>query len=138
MSKLDLLPERALDLASQAGDALRTMAPKASTLLNTSMKLGAARAGAKAGMMIIRRNPAIAVATLAGAGLLWYAARRRARNAESGQGKTLEGSAKRIDARREDGEGRRAGSRTRSSGTARRSSGSRSRSSASRETRTEH
>lgn len=138
MSKLDLLPERALDLASQAGDALRTMAPKASTLLNTSMKLGAARAGAKAGMMIIRRNPVIAVATLAGAGLIWYAARRRARNAENGQGQTLEGSAKRIDARREDGEGRRSGSRARSAGTTRRSGGSRSRSSASRETRTEH
>ncbi|GAB2518584.1 hypothetical protein [Lysobacter humi (ex Lee et al. 2017)] len=136
MSKLDLLPERALDLASQAGDALRTMAPKASSLLDTGMKLGAARAGAKAGLMLVRRNPVIAVATLAGAGLVWYAARRRARNAEDGKGQTLEGSAKRIEARREEGGSSRRGSR--STGTARRSSGSRSRSTASREPRTEH
>lgn len=133
MSKLDLLPERALDLASHAGDALRTMAPKASSLLDAGMKLGVARAGAKAGLMLVRRNPVIAVATLAGAGLVWYAARRRARNAEKGEGQTLEGSAKRIEARREEG-----GKTRRSTGTARRSTGSRTRSSASREPRTEH
>jgi hypothetical protein len=137
MSKLDLLPERALDLASQAGDALRTMSPKASTLISAGMKLGAVRAGARAGMMVVRRNPVIAVATLAGAGLVWYAARRRARNAENGQGQTIEGSARRVEAKREgDTEGRRTASK-RSSGT-RRSSGSRSRRSTASESRTEH
>lgn len=141
MNKLDLLPDRALDLASQAGTALRAMGPKASTLINAGAKLGAARAGARMGLAVVRRNPVIAVATIAGAGLLWYVAKRRAARAENGQGSTIEGSARRVDARRNEGEtsgqakgGRRsAGTRTR-----RASTGTRTRSRGAAETRTEH
>lgn len=137
MNKLDLLPERALDLANQAGDALRTLGPKASTLLSTGAKLGALKTGARVGLAVVRRNPVIAVATLAGAGLIWYAAKRRADRAQNGEGETIEGSAKRVEARRQNESAGRGGNR-RSSGTGtrtRRSTGaSRSRS----ETRTEH
>lgn len=138
MNRLDSLSERALDLAGQAGDSIRGLAPKASTLLNTGMKLGAARTAGRAGLAVLRRNPVIAVATLAGAGLLWYAARRRAQRAENGEGQTIEGSARRIEARNgeeQGGRGNRGGSR-RGSSTTRRASGSRSRST--RESRTEH
>lgn len=137
MNKLDLLPERALDLASQAGDAIRLMGPKASTLLSTGAKLGALKSGARVGLMVVKRNPVIAVATLAGAGLLWYAAKRRAARAENGEGSTIEGSARRVEARK--GQGESTGRSRRSTGTkTRRASGNRSRSTTASETRTEH
>ncbi|HEY4581475.1 MAG TPA: hypothetical protein VIG88_01195 [Lysobacter sp.] len=138
MNRLDSLSERALDLAGQAGDSLRGLAPKASTLLNSGMKLGAARAGARAGLAVVRRNPVIAVATLAGAGLLWYAARRRAQRAENGNGngETIEGSARRIETRSDENTGRRTASR-RGGNTTRRSGGA-TRSRSTRESRTEH
>ena len=138
MTTLDSLSERALGLAGQAGDSLRGLAPKASTLLNAGMKMGAARAGARAGLMVVRRNPVIAAATIAGAGLLWYAARRRARRAETGNAQTLEGSSRRIEAREGDSDtNSRTRSRTPRKTATRRASGSRSRSTT-RESRTEH
>jgi len=136
MSKLDLLPERALDLASQAGDKLRDLAPRATDWLDAGAKLGALKGASKIGMKVVRRNPVVFTAALAGAGLLWYAARRRAQRAERGEGQTLEGSARRIDAR--DGSGETT-ARTRAPRKAatRRASGSRARSTT-RESRTEH
>lgn len=138
MNKLDLLPERALDLAGQAGDALRAMAPKASSLISTGAKLGALKTGARVGLAVVRRNPVIAVATLAGAGLIWYAAKRRANRAENGEGTTIEGTARRVEARKST-------SGTAAKGTRRRATtGSRARKSSGRsggattETRTEH
>lgn len=140
MNKLDL-PERALEMASHAGDALRTLGPKASTLLSTGAKLGALKSGARVGLMVVRRNPVIAVATLAGAGLLWYAAKRRANRAQNGEGEAIEGSARRIDARRQgkdagEGTGATRGARRGAAAprTRRASGGSRSRG----ESRTEH
>ena len=65
--------------------------------LETGAKLGALKGGARGATAIVRRNPAIAIATVAGAGLLWYAARRKARQQQDG---TIEGSAKRVEARR--------------------------------------
>ena len=100
MNKLDLLPERALDLAGQAGDALRAMGPKASSLISAGAKLGALKTGARVGLAVVRRNPVIAVATLAGAGLVWYATKRRAKRAENGEGKTIEGTSRRVEARK--------------------------------------
>lgn len=139
MNKLDLLPERALDLASQAGGALRTLGPKASTLLSTGMKVGALKSGARVGMMVIRRNPVIAVATLAGAGLLWYAAKRRASRPENGEGATIEGTARRVEARK--GKSGAAATKSRSraaSGSRARKASTRSAGTSSNETRTEH
>jgi hypothetical protein len=137
MSKLDLIPDRALDLASQAGDKLRDFAPRATDWLDAGAKLGALKGATKVGMKVVRRNPAVFTAALAGAGLLWYAARRRARRAENGNGQALEGSSRRVEAREGDDSGSRSRS-TRKTAATRRASGSRSRSSASRESRTEH
>lgn len=138
MSKLEYLPERALDLASQAGDKLRDFAPRATDWLDAGAKLGALKTASKVGMKVVRRNPVVFTAALAGAGLLWYAARRRARRAENGNGETLEGSARRIDARNGDKAttGRARTARKKATGT-RRASGSRSRA-ATTEPRTEH
>lgn len=99
MSKLDMLPERALELANQAGDALSKFAPRATDWLDTGAKLGALKGGAKIGMKVLRRNPVVFAAAAAGAGLIWYAAKRRAKKAETGKGQTLEGSARRVEAR---------------------------------------
>lgn len=99
MSKLDLLPERALELATQAGGALRDFAPRATDWLDTGAKLGALKGGARIGMKVLRRNPVVFAAAAAGAGLLWYAAKRRANRAEKGKGQALEGSARRVEAR---------------------------------------
>ena len=100
MSKFDTLPDRALELASQVGDNFRHLVPSAGKWLETGAKLGVLKTGARAAGMVIRRHPAIAVATVAGAGLLWFAARRRAKRAENGQGDTIEGSARRVEAKR--------------------------------------
>lgn len=136
MNKLDLLPERALDLASQAGDALRAMGPKASTLISTGAKLGALKTGARVGLAVVRRNPVIAVATLAGAGLLWYAAKRRASRAENSEGTTIEGTARRVEARKSKSGTATKRSRAATGSRARKSSGRSG--GASTETRTEH
>ena len=137
MSKLDLLPERALDLASQAGGKLRDFAPRATDWLDAGAKLGALKSASKVGMKVVRRNPMVFGAALAGAGLLWYAARRRARRAENGEGQTIEGSSRRIEAREGDNDNSRTRSRGARKTATRRASGSRSRS-PSRESRTQH
>jgi len=88
MTRLDMIPDRALVLASQAGDSLRQFVPaNAGKWLGAGMKLGALKAGTRAAGTLVRRNPAVLVAAAAGAGALWYLARRRARNAaENGNG----------------------------------------------------
>ncbi|MFD0739663.1 hypothetical protein ACFQZQ_10270 [Lysobacter koreensis] len=100
MSKLTSLPERALELANQVGDGLKHVVPHAGKWLETGAKFGVLKSGVRVAGMFVRRNPAIAVATAAGAGLLWYAARRKAKQAQNGG--AIEGSAKRVDARRGD------------------------------------
>ena len=98
MRRVDSYPDRALELADRVGDSLKNMVPgSAGRWLETGAKLGALKGGARVATAIVRRNPAIAIATVAGAGLLWYAARRKARQQQDG---TIEGSAKRVEARR--------------------------------------
>ena len=137
MSTLDRLPERMLDLASQAGDRIGSLAPRASEWLDAGAKLGALKGASKVGLKVVRRNPVVFGAALAGAGLLWYAARRRAKRAENGNDGAIEGRSRRIEARNAD-EDNTTQSRTRTqrrTGT-RRASTSRARST--RESRTEH
>jgi hypothetical protein len=105
MNKLGSIPERALELASSVGDNLKHAVPAAGRWLETGAKLGVLKSGAKVAGTFVRRNPVIAVAAVAGAGLLWYAAHRRAKRAANGEGEAIEGSAKRIDARRAKGNG---------------------------------
>ena len=103
MSKFTSLPERALELASQVGDSFKHVVPHAGKWLEAGAKLGALKSGAGVAGVFVRRNPVVVIAAAAGAGLLWYAARRRARQAGNGmEADAIEGSAKRVEARRGD------------------------------------
>ena len=98
MSRFDSYPDRALELTDRVGDSIRHLVPSnAGRWLETGAKLGALKGGARIAGSFVRRNPAIVVATAAGAGLLWYAARRKQRQAASAP---IEGKAKRVEARR--------------------------------------
>lgn len=109
MMKFDTLSDRALGLAEQVGDNMKFLVPRAETLLATGARLGALKTGARMAGLFLRRHPAVTVATVAGAGLLWYAAKRRGQRAEqgnatgNGERQTLEGRAKRVAARNETG-----------------------------------
>jgi len=83
---------------------------KAIKWVETGAALGALRTGTRVATRIVRRNPAMAVAAAAGAGLLWYVARRKAKQARDG---AIDGSAMRIEAKRSSGRGNgsRAGTR---------------------------
>lgn len=108
MIKLHTLSGRALDLAEQVGDNMKILVPRAETLLATGAKLGALKTGARMAGLFLRRHPAVTVATVAGAGLLWYTAKRRSQRLEQGNGtgnggrQAIEGRAKRVDARTDD------------------------------------
>jgi hypothetical protein len=104
MNTLTRLPERAMELATQVGDGLRDRVPdRALQWIETGAALGALKSGTRGATRFVRRNPTVAIAAAAGAGLLWYAARRRARQSE--RDAALEGRATRVEARREKGDG---------------------------------
>jgi len=99
MNTLERLPERALELASRVGDGLRDAVPdRAVKWVETGAALGALKTGTRVATRVVRRNPVIAVAAVAGAGLLWYAARRRAKREDS---EAIEGTSRRVEAKRE-------------------------------------
>ena len=101
MNKLNSLPERALELAGSVGDSIRQAVPdSAIKWVETGAALTALKTGSKIATRFVKRNPAVAVAAAAGAGLLWYVARRKARQAENG---AIEGSSTRIQAKRANG-----------------------------------
>jgi hypothetical protein len=105
MNALTNLPERALELASQVGHGIKDAVPnRALKWVETGAALGALKTGTRVATRMVRRNPAIAVAAAAGAGLLWYAAHRRAKQAEHG---AIEGTARRVEAKRASGNGTR-------------------------------
>jgi hypothetical protein len=105
MNALTRLPERALELASQVGSGIKDAVPnRALKWVETGAALGALKTGTRVATRMVRRNPAIAVAAAAGAGLLWYAAHRRAKQAENG---AIQGTATRVDAKRASGDGAR-------------------------------
>ena len=108
---LSTLPERALQLATQVGTGIKDAVPdKAIKWVETGAALGALRTGTRVATRIVRRNPAMAVAAAAGAGLLWYVARRKAKQAQDG---AIDGSATRIEAKRSTGRGNGSRSATR-------------------------
>lgn len=124
MNRIESISERALELASSVGSNVRDALPRASQLLDAGAKLGVLKTGARVAGTFVRRNPLAVAAAVAGAGLLWYAARRRAKRAEQGNGRdrdAIEGSARRVEAKRATGTRRtrtpransRSGSRTR-------------------------
>ena len=112
MNQLANLPERALHLAGQVGDGLRGAVPdKAIKWVEAGAALAALKTGGRVATRFVKRNPAIAVAAVAGAGLLWFAARRRAkRQEEEGEGRRT----RRVEARRAPRGGHRGGTTSRS------------------------
>ena len=105
---LESLPERTLSLVGQMGDGMKHMVASGDRWLDAGAKLGALKTGSNIALKFVRRHPAATVATVAGAGLLWYLARRRAQRAEDGDGEAIEGNARRVVAKR-GGNSRRAG-----------------------------
>ena len=98
MSKLDHAQDRAMELIGEIGDGIRKAVPsRAMQWVETGAALGAIRTGGRVATKLVRRNPVLATAAIAGAGLLWLAARHRAKRAEQGP---IEGTATRIDAKR--------------------------------------
>ena len=98
MNKLGNAQDRAMALIGELGHGLRKAVPgKAMQWVETGAALGALRTGGRVALKVARRNPVLAGAAIAGAGLLWYAARKRAKAAEQAP---IEGSAKRVEARK--------------------------------------
>lgn len=104
MSRLTVITdralERALDIASSAGDGLkhagsnlRHFGPQASDWIKTGAALGAVKTGGKVAAKVVRRNPAMAIAAAAvGVGLLGYAVyrkRQRDRGVVNGQSQRI-------------------------------------------------
>ncbi len=103
MTKFDYIPERALLLAGQVGENLRQVVPAhAGKWLDAGMKLGALKASSRVAGKFVQRHPAALAAAAAGAGVLWYLARRRAKQAEDGTGNGQSRST-RVEAKRGNG-----------------------------------
>lgn len=98
MRTLDSFSDKAMELVGQVGDGLKHAIPDgAGKWLQTGAALGMAKTGTRVATNLIRRNPAVAVAAAAGAGLLWYVARRQAKKAGNG---AIEGQSTRVEAKR--------------------------------------
>jgi hypothetical protein len=101
MNQLANLPERAMHVAGQVGDGLRGAVPrKALQWVETGAALTALKTGGRVATRLVKRNPAIAVAAVAGAGLLWMAARKRAKRNEEAGNTDGRKSPRRVEARR--------------------------------------
>ncbi|HYG06185.1 MAG TPA: hypothetical protein VD865_07195 [Stenotrophomonas sp.] len=107
MSRLTVITdralERALDLASTAGDGLRhagsnlrhQVAPHAVDWIKTGAALGAVKTGGKVATRFARRNPVVTVAAAAaGVGLIAYALYRKKKGRSQ---VTVDGSAERLE-----------------------------------------
>ena len=97
MNRIDSLYDGARGLATMVGSNVKD----AGKWLDAGAKIGALKGGAKAATKLAKRHPLLLAATAAGAGLLWYAAHRRAKRAEQGTGHApIDGSARRVEAKR--------------------------------------
>lgn len=100
-TKLIALPEKALDLAGKFGGEVMELVPRAGQWLDAGVKIGAVKTGSKIALKFVRRHPVATVATVVGAGALWYIAHRKAKQARNGDGReAIEGSARRVEAKR--------------------------------------
>ncbi|MBS0199833.1 MAG: hypothetical protein JSR70_05235 [Proteobacteria bacterium] len=78
MNKFDGYTDRVVDLAGKVGDAVKEHLPEhAMRWIETGAAIGAVKTGSRVAGKFVRRNPVLAVAAIAGAGLLWYATRQR-------------------------------------------------------------
>lgn len=104
MSAYDTVSDKAARLIGQIGNTVKGIVPdglssRALNLVETGAVIGAVKTGTRYAGKFARRNPALLVAAAAGAGLLWYAASRRARQAQNGP---IDSTSKRVDAQRRD------------------------------------
>jgi hypothetical protein len=99
-TKLIALPEKAIDLAGKLGGQAMDLVPRAGQWLDAGVKLGAVKTGSKVAMKFVRRYPLVTAATVVGAGAMWYLARRKAKQAQDGNGAAIEGSARRVEAKK--------------------------------------
>ncbi len=104
MSAYDTVSDKAAKLIGQIGHTVKGIVPdglpsRALRLVETGAVIGAVKTGTRYAGKFARRNPALLVAAAAGAGLLWYAASRRARQAQNGP---IDSTSKRVDAQRRD------------------------------------
>src|SRR5690606_10860954 len=104
---LGTLPDRAMRAAHHVGDGRKGAVPdRAIKWVETGAALAALKSGGRAAVGVVRRNPAIAATAVAGAGLLWLAARHRRKKMEAADtgandGKTGgNGKARRVRARK--------------------------------------
>ncbi len=103
MSRLDSITGRALELAGSVGDSFKNRIPgltqslpdRAMQWVQTGAALGALKTGGKVAATVARRNPAIALASVAGAGLAYFLVRRHQKKVAQG---AIEGKATRIEA----------------------------------------
>ena len=106
MSKLGNAQDRALELIGELGTGIRKAVPrKEMQWVETGAAIGALRTGTRIAGKFVRRNPVLAGAAIAGAGLLWLAARQHAKKQAAGE--PIEGSATRVEAKRGNGSTRR-------------------------------
>jgi ElaB/YqjD/DUF883 family membrane-anchored ribosome-binding protein len=103
MSRLTIITDRALELASQAGSSLKQVVPSTDKLLQTGVALGAVKTGAKVARGFVRRNPAVAIAAAAGVGLLAFLAYHKRR--QDAAHAPIEGKSRRVEARKSNGTG---------------------------------
>ncbi|MGN6514067.1 MAG: hypothetical protein ACTHKZ_10935 [Lysobacteraceae bacterium] len=116
MSRLSHWNDQALRLAGQVGETIKDAVPgRAMRWVDTGVALGALKTGSRTAGRFVRRHPVALAAAAAGAGLLLYTLRQRARRKADGagdgaqQGEAIEGRARRVEARRmRGGRGRRA------------------------------
>ena len=98
MSKLESLSGRALEIVGTVGDSIKNNVPdRAMKWIETGAALGALKTGGRVASKFVRRNPAVAVASAVGAGLLLYMVRRQQKKAQNG---AIEGKATRIEAKK--------------------------------------
>ena len=101
MGRFDSYSSKVMDLVGQVGDNLRGALPdSAGKWLQTGAALGVAKTGSKAVGGFIRRNPAVAVAAVIGAGVAWYAVHRHRQKQLAAGGQVIEGKSRRIEARK--------------------------------------
>ena len=99
MSKLGNAQDRALELIGEIGQGIRKAMPgKAMNWVETGAALGAMRTGSRVATRFVRRNPVLAGAAIVGGGLLWLAARNRAKKQAADA--PIEGTATRVEAKR--------------------------------------
>jgi hypothetical protein len=113
MSRLSHWNDQALRIAGQVGDTIKDAVPdRALRWVETGAALGALKTGSSTAGKFVRRHPVALAAAVAGAGLLVYSLRQRAKRKANGagqdeHGEVIEGRARRIEARRARGGRRR-------------------------------